>query len=784
MSHPSAKDFVYFRFPLLTELKADGTVKKVPLNPWKWTELTHDTMKKHHKDTTYRNGKLYDNNAVAVLTGKINNITVFDFDDIKKWEQIYETHKDEIDTFYKVKTRKGFHLYFNYNPKYKESEDKSTGIDIRNDGGLIYSPPTKYRMPDGTVAKYEFVGGELRDAPDWMDDYLIEKHFVNSQPIKIKVKKERKQSTSSNFSSVSQQSDSGVSTSSAPNQAVIKSKLDRISTAISSGFLDEKVDDRDEWVKVGMIIYHTCEGNDEMLEYGANLFDTFSRRSANFEDEPEANNIATFRSFAKPHKKPITFSTFTKWEKEWKKNDPNIKIATSDKHAAEMVYEMIKDKLICSRGTLYYRSGIAWKTKMSEIESGLLNTIMNSEIYAENEKGDIMNFVQEVPRAKRVREALMALAQNPENCDDDLYEKFHATTLNKLCFKNGVFCFNTKTFTKWEDVEPNTIYTTLTANRNYNANADYETKSKIIEKIFKPLFGDSCDLALTMFARMISGNVKDKTWMNYIGPRNSGKGVCEALFRATFGEYISAISSDLFIADTSRKTNDVKELAWMMEMEFARVCFMNECAETAKYSGKMLKEFNSGGDWKTSRRNREDPRQFKMDAGLIWFNNTGPTIRPIDVYKTCFQHTSANSFQTKEFIEERIADDATEEEMATYSVQDEYIKDVFVKEEKTCDAFFSLLVDAWKSNKIEPPKFDVADDDEGSNFIAAFYSAFQITKRDGDRVSISELKEWCERTEIKYKQIQGLLGTCGDAKSGGARFKTGIKKLEDKKEQI
>jgi hypothetical protein len=775
---------VYFRFPIIGVTKTDGTVGKDLKPPYKWQTITRDTMKSHHKEHKYSNGCLYENNGYGIITGQSTNLTVFDFDDKQQWDDMYSAHADEIDTFYRVKTRKGFHIYFNYSPKYNNTQDKNVKIDIRNDGGFIIAPPTKYKMPDGSIIKYEFVGGVLKDVPDWIDDYLNPNiHFVNppqKQTLKIKIKRERNLSTSSdisNFSSVSQQSDSGISTttSSSQNVALIKHKLERIKAAIDNGKLDDKIIPRDDWFRVGMIIHHTCDKNPEMLEYGFKIFDTFSRRVQQFANEPEANNRATFNSFANPHNAPITFATFTKWEKEWLKADPSIKIAHSDKEASEIVYEMIKDRLIYSQDALYYRSGIIWRTRMSEIESGLLSFILNSNIYSEDTKGNIINFVQDVPKAKRVREAVIAKAMSPENWDENLYLKFHFTTRNKMCFKNGVYCFVSKTFTKWEDVPPNTIYTTLTTGRNYNPNVNEERKQEIITKIFKPLFDVNCELALAMFSRMISGNPKDKIWMNYIGARNSGKGVCEALFRGAFGEYISALSSDTFIKQGSRKTNDVKEKAHLFQVEFARICFMNEAKDKVEYDGTEIKAFQCGGeDAQITRRNREDPVKIILDAMLVWFNNVGPLINPKDVFVNCFQHTSAHSFKSKEFIEERIADGATQEELATYSIQDEYIKDVFIKQEDTYDALLSIMIDYWKPTKINIPKFDLGDEDEGSNFIAKFYKSFKYTGNENDRVAISVLKDWCDENEIKYKQIQGLLNKCDNLKIMSSRFKTKI----------
>ena len=88
---------------------------------------------------------------VGIATGKISGITVVDVDT-----------KDDIlppdfPKTYTVETRKGFHYYFKYNPNVRQTQNKVGNIDIRNDGGFVFAPPTKYKMPDGTYSEYKII---------------------------------------------------------------------------------------------------------------------------------------------------------------------------------------------------------------------------------------------------------------------------------------------------------------------------------------------------------------------------------------------------------------------------------------------------------------------------------------------------------------------------------------------------------------------------------------------------------------------------------------------------
>lgn len=82
------------------------------------------------------------NAGIAVLTGKENGLTVIDFD-TKNNELLLELLA--IAPTYCVETKKGYHLYYQYrdDPILKEGTDRFTGgVDVRNDKGLIFAPPT------------------------------------------------------------------------------------------------------------------------------------------------------------------------------------------------------------------------------------------------------------------------------------------------------------------------------------------------------------------------------------------------------------------------------------------------------------------------------------------------------------------------------------------------------------------------------------------------------------------------------------------------------------------
>ena len=83
--------------------------------------------------------------GLAVLTGRISNITCIDFDIREEYDKLIGDHP-ELKNYYTVQTNKGYHIYC----KYREDINTTTnamnsynGVDIRNDDAILYAPPTK-----------------------------------------------------------------------------------------------------------------------------------------------------------------------------------------------------------------------------------------------------------------------------------------------------------------------------------------------------------------------------------------------------------------------------------------------------------------------------------------------------------------------------------------------------------------------------------------------------------------------------------------------------------------
>ena len=71
-----------------------------------------------------------------------------------------------IKNCFTVKTNNGYHIYFKYNELVNTTTNaliNFKSVDIRNDNSIVIAPPTTYKLLNGNIAKYEFIGGQLFD---------------------------------------------------------------------------------------------------------------------------------------------------------------------------------------------------------------------------------------------------------------------------------------------------------------------------------------------------------------------------------------------------------------------------------------------------------------------------------------------------------------------------------------------------------------------------------------------------------------------------------------------
>ena len=173
-------DFVKFG---CVKLCMNDKGKKTLVGMQKWKDkdkklYTREQYKKMYNPNTHK--------VVCVLTGKINNITVIDFDKKDEYYEAIEKYPQLKDA-YTVETSKGFHIYCKYNKNQKTTTNTDLGIDIRNDDAIAFGLGTKTEFN----TSYDLLdNAKLLDVEMPMELYLkivTPKIVAEDKPKKIKI---------------------------------------------------------------------------------------------------------------------------------------------------------------------------------------------------------------------------------------------------------------------------------------------------------------------------------------------------------------------------------------------------------------------------------------------------------------------------------------------------------------------------------------------------------------------------------------------------------------------
>ncbi len=111
---------------------------------------------------------------VGVVTGEISGLTVVDCDSDAGADAVREfLSEDVIEKMPVVKTPKGYHFYFEYEPGIVNGVRVLTDTDVRNDGGYVIAPPSengngkyKWLQKTGTLPKMPAMLAEMLKDPD------------------------------------------------------------------------------------------------------------------------------------------------------------------------------------------------------------------------------------------------------------------------------------------------------------------------------------------------------------------------------------------------------------------------------------------------------------------------------------------------------------------------------------------------------------------------------------------------------------------------------------------
>lgn len=673
--------FICFTFSgISTRANSKGEEKKSPMGLPKHAEINATNF----KDYCHSSHK-----GAAIITGKMSNLTVIDFDDKNCYDKMVSKFPD-LKKYRTIKTNKGYHIYCKYDPNIISTTDALASypkVDIRNDGGIIFCSPTTYKLLDGTIAKYEDIGGDFLPIPeiimsDIKPDKFIKKGLENpKKELEPSIKKELEKPKISN-----------------DNTLFIKN-------AIEKGYLNDKAlsDSYDDWRNVGFIFKHTSD-SEEYLQ----LFHQFSALNQSKYDKTYTDVF--WKSIKQPDKKPLTIATLKKWVNDAITKQSDAVICDTDLDAAIFILNELKDIFKSCNGRLFYLLDNVWIHDDNKINNNILIYVMSKNICTiDKVSGKTSPKSKNISAAKKIVETLYAYV-HVKNNDPHLYDKFHISTKAKICFNDGVLDLKAKTFTLWLNIPPNTIYTTNKINRDFNdffTNPNRKDIDDIKEKIFDPAYGNNKDRAFHFLSRAMAGHSEDKRWATYLGSRNSGKGIEYELLKYGFEDYVASfeLGNLLYCRKTAGQENIdcSKKLYWLMDLEFTRLAVSQEIPDPKAQliaNGKILKKISGGEDTIIARRNydRHDTH-FKTDASFYIKGNYDLLIDGADCNETRVEFNSVVSFVDQNQIDIYKQNGMDEDELKRYKKADPDLKQK-CKTSEWANAIVYMLYENYQTSAI------------------------------------------------------------------------------------
>ena len=121
----------------LTVIPVTPSKKHPPLISWKHVQESRPSREQVEKWWTDN-----PNANIAIVTGKISNLSVIDFDGREGMESFRDHLQGDLPATRVHRTPNGSHMLFQYAPALKTTAGILPGVDIRSEGGYIIAPPS------------------------------------------------------------------------------------------------------------------------------------------------------------------------------------------------------------------------------------------------------------------------------------------------------------------------------------------------------------------------------------------------------------------------------------------------------------------------------------------------------------------------------------------------------------------------------------------------------------------------------------------------------------------
>tara|TARA_R110002126_G_scaffold284418_2_gene434098 strand:+ start:1510 stop:4008 length:2499 start_codon:yes stop_codon:yes gene_type:complete len=765
-----------FTFPkITTKVNKAGIEKKVPHGLPSWADITRENMADYTDPSHMCKG---------IICGEKSGITVLDFDTKSAYFELIQEYPD-LQQCYTVSTNKGYHIYFKYDAMIPSTTNPITCIDVRNNGTIVFAPPTTYTLKNASVVKYEnIIDGVLMDFPE----YLKERFITKPKQTKKKIKEP----------TIIPVSEPVTEPLIIPNDQDVLF-IDKV---IEHGLITHLATSYLDWIKIGFIIKATVG-----IALGFELFNKFSKLSNVYDEnavrvfwntkQTYTGRVVTLSSLKKIAKdyNPIVYKQIYNecYPKEPKepKEPREPKVSKRDLENREQVdnqnkldqlwqeklergdMETLPDKreipfflgmyngvmsdleatqkllkiypyFVFCKGILYafsYTTGL-WTCNKSEVCAmitkferylHIMNYIDGTWVKSEFKSyGNCLNLIEIIYNLMK------------SQCSDNTWlKRVQNSGLHKLLFPNGWYDFNTKLFYD-KSIYPFNPDNVFFGCMPYPFEPFTDSDILYMETIKQRLFYDTIGVNLGNYfilniARGLSGECM-KRIIFAIGDTNSGKGVLTAALSCALGEYAGTFNAES-LAYRETSSDEAQQNRWILLLASRRIIISNEVKSNVKFNGNTIKKLVSGGDSIVGRTHGGEETECITHFMPIVFTNDMMPIVPYD--SAVHDRVGCISFN-KHFVKDNPSDDT------------ELLMDPNIKAEVATKRFSQCLVGLLlqthaayvDNNRIEPICEEAVNSKDTwiapskLNPIELFLQEFEFTNKESDLLDSKCIDEW------------------------------------------
>ena len=420
----------------------------------------------------------------------------------------------------------------------------------------------------------------------------------------------------------------------------------------------------------------------------------------------------------------------------------DVKIANNDADAGRMVYAMIRDRLVYSQKTYYFKSDNLWSQDEKEITKKIQYIVLNSGIYRRDSKGEIADYTQNLRNAICVASCVMSEAM--ENADNQWVNRVFRSSIGYILFKNGYWDFKANKFyhSTSDEFDSNIIFMEsipFDFDESFN---DEERISHVNDILFRTPFGDEVGEYYKLnIARGLAGDAGDgmKRFIVGIGSTNTGKTTISLALRESCGGYFAGWNG-ANVAVKNNISDEAQRLRWIMLLKSKRIIESNELSTNIHMDGNMFKKLsNGGGDDITGRMHQGNECQFQIGFLPILFAQDLPKITP---YDDAVEGRIRSIPYTKTYVDEPSNDLELRKDP---NLSSDIVTDSFRQ------SFLRLLMRSYhkfhSNGRVEPVCTAIQQSTRDivgceANVVDTWLCSYQITNDPNDYVLSSDIQKW------------------------------------------